>query len=564
MAIRLRSFWQILVGQRAVETQTAPPLGREYPRRPAPEVELASNDPIISYFQSAPGAVEIDKLDLNSPGLRSLKESGVKLTVPLVSQGELIGLLNLGPRLSEQEYSADDRGLLNNLATQAAPALRVAQLVRQQQAEAQARERIENELRVARLIQQTLLPKELPILNGWKLATHYQPARAVGGDFYDFIQHQNGRLGLVVGDVTDKGVPAALVMATTRSILRSAADHFESPGQVLEQANNLLCPDIPPNMFVTCLYAILDPTSGKMVYANAGHDLPHRRHKDGIEELRATGMPLGLIPGIKYEQKETTLQPGDSILFYSDGLVEAHNAQREMFGFPRLRELIECHPGGSNMIEFMLEKLAEFTGADWEQEDDVTFMSLERLEESSGDEDLNEDLESIRKDIPDIFSDTPGISGESRETALVRAEFSEVSQPGNERQVIQRVEATLRDVNLSPEQMERLKTAVGEAAMNAMEHGNQYNPELPVFVRVVASEKAVTVTIIDRGSQHSFPETETPDIEAKLAGLQSTRGWGLFLIKNMVDDLKVSGDDNHNQVELTIYLGGANDARKNT
>jgi anti-sigma regulatory factor (Ser/Thr protein kinase) len=112
--------------------------------------------------------------------------------------------------------------------------------------------------------------------------------------------------------------------------------------------------------------------------------------------------------------------------------------------------------------------------------------------------------------------------------------------------------------------MERLKTAVGEAAMNAMEHGNQYNPDLPISVRVVASESAVTVTITDRGSQHSFPETETPDIEAKLAGLQSSRGWGLFLIKNMVDEMNVSGDDTHNKVELTVYIEGAKDARKNT
>jgi serine phosphatase RsbU (regulator of sigma subunit)/anti-sigma regulatory factor (Ser/Thr protein kinase) len=563
MATRLRTFWQIISGQRTGEPSTAPLPSSENLKRSVPEVELSPNDPIIAYFQSVPGAVEIDKLDLDSPGLRTLKESGVKLTVPLVSQGELIGLLNLGPRMSEQEYSTDDRGLLNNLATQAAPALRVAQLVRQQEAEAQARERIENELRVARLIQQTLLPKELPILNGWKLATHYQPARAVGGDFYDFIYHQNGQLGLVVGDVTDKGVPAALVMATTRSILRSAAEHFDSPGKVLEQANNLLCPDIPPNMFVTCMYAILDPASGRLVYANAGHDLPHRRHKDGIEELRATGMPLGLIPGMDYEQKETILLPGDSILFYSDGLVEAHNSYREMFGFPRLRDLIAYHPGGAGLIEFMLGKLAEFTGADWEQEDDVTLLSLERIDVNSGDTEMGDNSMAGGSDITSGRLVISGNSVPIGEATLVRAEFNVDSQPGNERDVIQQVEGALRNVDLSQEQMERLKTAVGEAAMNAMEHGNQYNPDLPISVRVVASEEAVKVTIIDHGSQHSFPEPETPDIEAKLAGLQSSRGWGLFLIKNMVDDLNVSGDGNHNKVELTVYLKGAQDAGKN-
>jgi serine phosphatase RsbU (regulator of sigma subunit) len=177
-------------------------------------------------------------------------------------------------------------------------------------------------------------------MSGWQVSTYYQPARAVGGDFYDFLYFEDGRLGIVIGDVTDKGVPAALVMATTRSLLRSTSDMSLSPGKVLEQANNLLCPDIPPKMFVTCLYAILDPASGLLRYANAGHDPPYLRHGGEVTELRATGMPLGLMPEMTYEEKEATLSAGDSILFYSDGLVEARNPAREMFGFPRLMKLL--------------------------------------------------------------------------------------------------------------------------------------------------------------------------------------------------------------------------------
>src|SRR5437764_14339491 len=319
MTTLLRNLWRNLVGGGRNEPQmVAATVDERAQGAPAPAVDIAPNDPIIAYFQSTPGAVEIDKLTLDSPALRALKAAGVKLAVALVSQGELIGLLNLGPRLSEQDYSADDRALLSNLATQAGPAVRVAQLVRQQQIEAQARERLEQELRVARLIQQTLLPKELPQLPGWGLARYYQPARAVGGDFYDFIQLANGQFGLVVGDVTDKGVPAALVMATTRAILRGEAAQHDSPGQVLEQANDLLVPDIPRNMFVTCLYAILDPASGRLRYANAGHDLPYRQHVHEALELRATGMPLGLLPGMHYEENETVVEPGDTVLFYSD------------------------------------------------------------------------------------------------------------------------------------------------------------------------------------------------------------------------------------------------------
>src|ERR687893_638206 len=238
-----------------------------------------------------------------------------------------------------------------------------------QQQEAQERERIEQELRVARLIQHTLLPKSAPELEGHHIAVYYQPAREVGGDFYDFLDLEDGRLGLIVGDVSGKGVPAAIVMAITRTMLHAAYRlGSPAPGEILEQVNNILYKDIPPNMFVTCLAALLDSRSGRLHYANAGHDLPYLRHAEGgSEELRATGMPLGLMPNMSYEQKEITLEPGESILLYSDGLVEAHDSQREMFGLPRMQEFVGAHPGGASLIDFLLAELEQFTGEDWEQ-----------------------------------------------------------------------------------------------------------------------------------------------------------------------------------------------------
>jgi len=378
-------FWQDLFRRDGRDKPEEKPEVADVPQQAAPELDIAPNDPILAYLASASGVVEVEKLDLDSPALKEMREAGVKLLVPLVSQGELIGLLNLGPRLSQQEYSADDRKLLSDLATQTAPAVRVAQLVRQQQQEAKERERIEQELRVASLIQQTLLPKTLPELPGYDVAAYYQPAREVGGDFYDFLDLEDGRFGLVVGDVTDKGVPAALVMATTRTMLRAAAQRLLSPGEVLQRVNDVLVQDIPPNMFVTCLYAILDTESGRLVYANAGHDLPYRRRagrSDGAEELRARGMPLGLMPGMGYEEKEIVLEKGESVLFYSDGLVEAHDPRRDMFGFPRLQGLVGAQrSGGSSLISFLLSELRRFTGEEWEQEDDITLVTLDRPEE---------------------------------------------------------------------------------------------------------------------------------------------------------------------------------------
>ncbi len=240
------------------------------------------------------------------------------------------------------------------------------------------RERVEQELRVARRIQQASLPKEVPELEGWQITPYYQPAREVGGDFYDFFELKDGHLGLVVGDATGKGVSAALVMSTTCGMLRLAAQSHSSPGQMLQGVNEVLFPNIPSNMFVTCFYAILDPKSGHLVYANAGHDLPYLHRNGEAEELRARGMPLGLMSKMSYEEKETTLHVGEAALLYSDGLVEAHDSEGDMFGFPRLRTLIAEHGEKRLLGELLLEELYTFTGQRWEQEDDITLLTLRR------------------------------------------------------------------------------------------------------------------------------------------------------------------------------------------
>ena len=555
MANILQATWRKWLGRGKREVRVKPkraPHAARMRQLEIPAFDIAPHDPIMAHFLSTPGAVEVDKLNLDSPALEALKSKGVKIAVPLVSQGELVGLLMLGPRLSEQEYSTDDRVLLNTLAIQAAPAVRVAQMVREQQAAMQERERLEQELRVARLIQQTLLPKDLPTLPGWQLAAHYQSARAVGGDFYDFLSFENGCLGIVIGDVSDKGVPAAMVMASTRSILRSAAHGAASPGKVLEQANDLLCPDILPKMFVTCLYAILDPTNGRLQYANAGHDLPYRLNKSGVSKLHATGMPLGLMPAMEYEEKETIIAPGESILFYSDGLVEAHNAERDMFGFPRLTAQLQEHTDNTPLIDFLLDELAMFTGADWEQEDDVTLVTLQRLEDYRSGSSV---------DVAESES-TETTGAASANNWHILGTWMLASAPGNERLAMDQVVEVVQPLGLATKRLEQLKTAVAEATMNAMEHGNSYRPDRPVSIQVRASENVLSVCIEDRGGTRPLPEEpEVPDIEAKLAELQTPRGWGLFLIKNMVDEMYVTNDVNHHIVELIVYLEGENRAR---
>ena len=490
-------------------------------------VDIPEADPLFAYLQSAPGPVDVGRLELESPAVQALRDADVALVVPLVTQGELIGTLNLGPRLSEQDYSTDDRRLLATLAAQAAPAIRVAQLVREQAAEAAEKERLAQELRVATLIQQQFLPRELPRLPEWQIAAFYGPARAVGGDFYDFVELPDGRIGIAVGDVTDKGVPAALVMARTHSVLRAEASRLSSPGEILSRANDLLVPEMPARMFVTCLFAVLDPATGRIVIANAGHNLPFVRSGGTVTEIRATGMPLGLLPGIRYEEVEGTIAPDSNVLLYSDGLVEAHDPDREMFGFDRLRDALVVDDAGSELLDRLLETLRTFTGPDHEQEDDITLVTLRR---SAG--------------VADSSADS---------TALTS--FSLPGLAGNDREAMGRVAAAVADLELPPDRVDRLKTAVSEAAMNAIEYGSHGRADVPFDVDVLVTPTDVIVRVTDRAMSGPVPtDPETPDLERKLAGDQKPRGWGLFLIEHMVDAIDMSADEAAGTQTVTLRI----------
>ena len=287
--------------------------------------------------------------------------------------------------MSEQEYSSDDRKLLDNLAAQAAPALRVGQLVREQEAEAVTRQRFEQELEVARLIQQNFLPKELPELPGWQVAAYYRPAREVGGDFYDVIPLPDGRVGLVVGDVTDKGMPAALVMSATRSVLRASAQRMIEPGAVLERVNEHLFPDMPEKMFVTCLYGVLDPASGLLRFANAGHDVPYVKTAGGV------GRAPRARNAARTDARHEVRGEGDDARARRKrpaalGRRSSRRTipERQMFGFPRLKEMVADAPGGQQLIDRVLADLDAFTGSDAEQEDDITMVTIERSADPTG------------------------------------------------------------------------------------------------------------------------------------------------------------------------------------
>jgi serine phosphatase RsbU (regulator of sigma subunit)/ketosteroid isomerase-like protein len=335
--------------------------GREgYLQSAAEQHAALSNMRYIIEYQATDGEMVISRLTMRATHDRGplfgVAPTGKKWTTPII----VINRVSEG-KIAE-EWSADI----------------VTPFLEEIERQARERERVEQDLRVAQRIQQASLPEEVPELEGWQIKPYYKPARAVGGDFYDFLELEDSRLGLVVGDATGHGVPAALVMSTTCGMLRAVALSVDSPGEVLARVNEALSARIPQNMFVTCFYAILDLKNGSLRYANAGHDLPYVQRGSDAEELMARGMPLGLMPGMSYEEKKTILEAGEAALFYSDGLVEAHNPGGEMFGFPRLRSLLAEHHDEGLLVNFLVDKLRSFTGYGWEQEDDITLVTLQR------------------------------------------------------------------------------------------------------------------------------------------------------------------------------------------
>jgi serine phosphatase RsbU (regulator of sigma subunit) len=305
------------------------------------------------------------------------------LCAPLKTEKRILGMVFMATEGTRQ-FTAGDLKLVTAVALQTAPVMEIA-LLHQLELE---KARLERDLHTARRVQAGLLPQVMPELEGWNIAALWKPARMVSGDLYDFLPFRNGKLGIVIADVTDKGVPAALLMANTRSVLRAVVqvanrNQLQSPGKLLGKVNRILHGEMPLGMFVTCLLMVLDPATGTVSFANAGHNLPYHRTSQAVRELRAVGVPLGIFANSSYEDHEFTMQPGDSLLLYSDGLPEAHNPAGEMFDYDRLSSLL-AYPDssppllGNDLLEQLMESLALFTGSPWEQEDDVTLVTLAR------------------------------------------------------------------------------------------------------------------------------------------------------------------------------------------
>ena len=237
---------------------------------------------------------------------------------------------------------------------------------------------IENELDIASKMQQSILPTEFPESPVYEVCGNMTPAREVGGDFFDIFNLQNGRIGLAIADVSGKGVPAALFMMASRTLLKGTAIGLYEPGQVLNEVNQLLYEDNEAMMFVTLLYAVYDPETRTLTYANGGHTLPVLIHADGSHTVlpSTNGIALGVMSGADFEQATVSCSPGDTVVFYTDGVTEAFNIQGDEFGMDRLLQIFESPMGNCRTtIESIFDAVTAFAG-DTPQFDDITCLAL--------------------------------------------------------------------------------------------------------------------------------------------------------------------------------------------
>jgi sigma-B regulation protein RsbU (phosphoserine phosphatase) len=299
--------------------------------------------------------------------------------IPLIAEGKSVGVMTINTRRPRQ-WDDEDIRFMRLMANQIALAIETARL-HQEEIE---RQRLEEELAVGRKIQLSLLPEKPPEIPGWEFAAVHKSARQVSGDFYDFydLPGDEPRVGMVIADVVDKGVPAALYMALSRTVIRTMALSGRGPSEALRKANDLVLNDSRASMFLTAFYATLNPQDGRLVYANAGHNRPLWYHADTgkCQELFAEGSLLAVLEQLDLEEKEVQLQEGDILVLYTDGLTDAINPVGEVFGEERLWEVVESIPGlnAQEMLESIMEAVAEYS-RNTPLADDLTLIVLRRV-----------------------------------------------------------------------------------------------------------------------------------------------------------------------------------------
>ncbi len=300
------------------------------------------------------------------------------LCTPLIHKDNTLGVVYVDNRIQKNIFGQDDLNLLNSIASNAAIAIENARLYQV----AIEKGRMEKELQVANKVQSSLIPQEVPDIPGWEFAAYWVPAREVAGDFYDFIYRKNNHTGMVIADVVDKGMAAALFMAYSRSVLRANFSQDSSPKKAITDTNHTIATDSAYGMFLTLTYLEVAQDSNELTYVNAGHNPPllfHKR-KNKPTPLTRTGMLIGVDETAAYEQELLQLETGDFIVFFTDGVTEAINAMDEEYGDERLQTTIRNNKKESaeKILAAIIKSVGEFCGST-PQFDDTTLVVVKKV-----------------------------------------------------------------------------------------------------------------------------------------------------------------------------------------
>jgi len=314
-------------------------------------------------------------------GLRSI------LCVPLKVKDQILGTIYVDNRVQAGIFTPDDLELMNAIGSSAAIAIENARLYQV----AVEKGRLEQELQMARQLQASLLPQETPQVPGWEFAARWLPARQVAGDYYDFIPGKGDQLGLIIADVSDKGMHAALFMALARSILRASMNQSASPMEGMNHANRLICADSTSGMFVTVFYALLDPKENQITYVNAGHNPPlvcktgATSDSGRLLHLERTGMAAGVLPEASYQQVSLPIDKGDILVLYTDGVTEASDTKNNYFGVEKLEQVVieNCQASATEIAASIELAVGGFSGTldpveQHAADDDITILVVKR------------------------------------------------------------------------------------------------------------------------------------------------------------------------------------------
>ncbi len=359
-------------------------IAKEYAEGEFPLLDTTLSNDSLHFSTSCKNILPIDQWLQNAiqPENQLSRETiipggSILLSVPLSAKGEGFGIMLAKEAMNTYAFQEKRMEIINGIGQQVALAIQNDKYTRN----LVETQRMEQEMELARQSQRTFLPSELPRLFRWDLAARWTPARQVGGDFYDIIQLDKDHVGLVIADVADKGMAAALYMTVTRTLIRAYSQGEPSPAQVLEKVNNLLLPDSQDGLFVTAVYAILNKRTNKLVYSNAGHNLPLIfRHADNkITPLKKGGMSLGVMENIQLIDHEVAILPSDILLLYTDGVTEAFNAAGQVYGIERFQQfIIEEHELPAEEFLKRLESTLKSFSAGIPASDDITLVCLKR------------------------------------------------------------------------------------------------------------------------------------------------------------------------------------------